>query len=327
MTGYARPVRILRLTTVVLASSALLFVAPRAAAAPLTDRQVAQSLFEQARELMAKNDYAKACPMLSESQRLDPGGGTLLNLALCYEGEGKLATAQLELNDALSQAVKDGRADRETIAREHLAALGARVPKLTLVAPAQPVPGLVIELDGITMSSATSGVALPVDPGSHEVRASAPGYVPWSATPKLREGESRRLALPDLVKVGVVARPSPLAPAPTPEPAPSGSPTRFATASWVFAGVGIGALTASVVTGVIALNTRSDFEKRCFPERSFCSNPTDADLALAARNLAWVSTGLLVVALAAGTAAWFWPRTTTEAPARSAAASRFPFEF
>lgn len=322
--------RVLRLTSVVLASSVLLFVAPRAAAAPLTDRQVAQSLFDQARELMAKNGYAKACPMLAESQRLDPGGGTLLNLALCYEGEGKLATAQLELTDALSQAVKDGRSDREAIAREHLAALAPRVPKLTLVAPVQPIRVLVIELDGIIISSAATGVSLPVDPGSHDVRISAQGYVPWSSPLKLREGESRRVQLPDLVKAGGVVEREPAPPppalalAPAPERGP-GSTTKFATASWVLGGASVGALAASVVTGILALNTRSEFEKRCFPERNFCSNPTDAELSQSARNLAWASTGLLVVGLAAGAAAWFWPRATATAGAARARALTFEF--
>lgn len=322
--------RVARLGFVVV-SSALFFAAPRASAAPLTDRQVAQSLFEQARELMAKGDYVKACPMLAESQRLDPGGGTRLNLALCYEGEGKLATAQLELNDALGQAVKDGRSDRETIAREHLAALASRVPKLTLVAPAQPVRGLVIELDGITMSAAASGVSLPVDPGPHEIRASAPGYVAWTSSPKLREAESLRVQVPALVKVGAVAeRPAPAAAAPAPASPvverKSFNPTAgFSTASWVFVGVSAAALTASIVTGVIALNTRSDFEKRCLPARDFCANPKDAELAISARTFAWVSTGLLVAAVSAAATAWFQPRKSVAEQLASGRPLRFEF--
>ena len=275
---------------------------------------------------MAKNEYTRACPMLAESQRLDPGGGTLLNLALCYEGEGKLATAQLELDDALAQAVKDGRKDRATIAREHLALLAPRVPKLTLAFPAHSVRGLVIELDGVSVSAAATGVSLPVDPGPHTVRASAPGHVPWASTETVREGESRRVQLPELAKPGA-APPvveQPVLRDPPPADTPASAPTqKFATASWVLGGVSVAALTASVVTGVIALSTRSEFEKRCFPERNFCSNPSDADLATSARNLAWASTALLVVALAAGTAGWLWPRTAVQ----TGSARRLVFEF
>jgi len=276
---------------------------------------------------MAKNEHAKACPMLVESQRLDPGGGTLLNLALCYEGEGKLATAQLALNDAMSQAAKDGRADRETLAREHLAAIAPRVPKLTLLAAPHPPRGLVLELDGITMSAATSGVPLPVDPGPHEVRLSAPGYATWSATPKLREGESQRVQLPDLASAASSdARPP--SPRVTLLPPLSTVPTtKLSTTSWAFAGATAGALVASLVTGVLALNARAGFEQRCFVARAYCPNASDADLAVSARNLAWASTGLLVVAIGTGAAAYFWPRTVINQGVSGARATPLYFAF
>jgi hypothetical protein len=47
------------------------------AASPL-----AQTLFEEGRALMLKGDAATACPKFAESQRLEPAGGTLLNLAV-----------------------------------------------------------------------------------------------------------------------------------------------------------------------------------------------------------------------------------------------------
>ena len=100
-----------------------------------TNRQIAETLFEQGRALMEQKKYAEACPKLAESQRLDPGGGTLLNLALCHELEGKTATAQSEFKEALGQAARDGRADREELAKEHLAALEKRIIRIQVVVP------------------------------------------------------------------------------------------------------------------------------------------------------------------------------------------------
>src|SRR5262245_31572922 len=54
---------------------------------------IAEGLFREGRQAMRKGDYAAACPSLAESQRLDPSPGTLLNLAICEEQLGHLATA------------------------------------------------------------------------------------------------------------------------------------------------------------------------------------------------------------------------------------------
>jgi hypothetical protein len=43
----------------------------------------AQALYDEARRLSQGGNYADACPKFKESYQLDPGGGTLLNLADC----------------------------------------------------------------------------------------------------------------------------------------------------------------------------------------------------------------------------------------------------
>src|SRR4051794_28643756 len=83
--------------------------------APASDRNRAQVWFDQARGIMAQGKYAVACGKLAESQRLDPGGGTLLNLAICHEKEGKLATAWEECHEARSMALRDRRSEREKL--------------------------------------------------------------------------------------------------------------------------------------------------------------------------------------------------------------------
>src|SRR5229473_1941363 len=134
------------------------------AAEPAADPAVAQALFEKGRSLMARGKYPEACEALAESQRREPAGGTLLNLALCHELEGKIASASSEFRDALNQARHDGRADRVKLAAEHLAAAEPKVPHLVLKGQAGgSASSLEWKLDGQPIANPASAVA--VDPG------------------------------------------------------------------------------------------------------------------------------------------------------------------
>src|SRR5579883_366085 len=53
----------------------------------------ATALFNEGRRLANQGRYNEACPKFAESQRLAPSGGTLMNLAECYERTGRTASA------------------------------------------------------------------------------------------------------------------------------------------------------------------------------------------------------------------------------------------
>ncbi|HEY3821638.1 MAG TPA: hypothetical protein VGL81_30940 [Polyangiaceae bacterium] len=283
-----------------LLASALLATASTAAADPSpADRTLAQSLFEEGRKLMDAGRYEQACPRFADSQHLDPGGGTVLNLALCYEKLGALAMAYGTYNDALSFAIAEHRREREDFARQRIAALGPRVPRLTLHV-AQALPGLVIQLDGNPLPASAWGIAAPVDPGRHTVDAQAPGFAAFQAILTLVEGQSRDLA--------VALAPEHAAQAPLGNGvAPPHVVKWRSPAFYALGGLAVASLATSVVTGVMALTTHNTVQQECSSDRDYCSSPGGPGDASRATTLAWVSTITLGGAVVAGVVAIVLP--------------------
>jgi hypothetical protein len=288
--------------------------------------QLAQALFDEARRLMEKKRYGEACPKLAESQRLDPGGGTLLNLAICHEKEGKLATAKNDFDEALAVAVKDGRKDRQLIARERLAAVERSVPRLSVVVPlSSDTEGLEVKLDGLVLHRAAWGVATPVDPGAHVVEVTAASRTPWTTSIVVEAAQTKSIDVPALVFVpplpsqgGSSLPPSGAAPVvalgageppavfvepSTGEVTTPAEPATARHANPVFYTalvVTVVAAGTSAVTGVLALGAKSDARSAgCVADRNYCPNQAAYDTASRATSMAWVSTITLGVAVAA----------------------------
>jgi hypothetical protein len=238
---------------------------------------MAEALFQQGRELFKGGKYAEACPKLAESQRLDPKLGTLLNLALCHEKQGKTASAWAEYLSAANIAHRDGQKEREGFAREQLASVEKMLAKVTLKVSA-PEPGLTVTLDDQPMSGAALGTPLPIDPGKHRITAGASGKKTWSSEIDVpAQGGEVLVSIPAL-EVAEVPPPSPPPPAATvvippptapvapppivPPPAPATGNT-----SPVLMGVGFGVGGAGVVvgaiTGIITLVNAGTIRGKC----------------------------------------------------------------
>ena len=147
------------------------------------DKARAEFLFRDGKKLLSQGRYAEACAKLGESYLLEPTPGTLLNVAVCHEQEGKTATAWAEFSQSVELAERDRRDDRAQLAREHKSALEPRLARLsvTISASAQ-TANLAVRVDQTALDKAGWGSALPVDPGPHVIRASAPGKKDWQTT-------------------------------------------------------------------------------------------------------------------------------------------------
>jgi hypothetical protein len=256
-----------RLRWVLLSGAVVAFALRAAPAHAEGDSAAAQALFDEAKALMGKGKHAQACPKLEESQRLDPGLGTLFNLAECNEKTGRIATAWGRYLEVAAGARSAGRGDAERVARGRADALQPKLPKLVIEVPVSAqANGLEVTRDGQRVGDAQWGTAIPVDPGEHEVRATAPGRKPWQTKVQTPQARETRAIVPVLLvsdeppaaaesppasTTDQAASPSP-PPASEPPPAPTSTGSGQRTLGLVIAGVGVAALGGSVALGAMA---------------------------------------------------------------------------
>lgn len=162
----------------------------------------AEDLFQRAKSLVANGRWNEACPLLAESYRLDPAGGTLQNLAVCYESAGKWASAfaRFEEMKTLAKKATPPRPDRVKFADEHLAKVTSKVSRLVVTAD----EAAVVEIEGVTYQRVawTAGIAL--DPGPHDVLVTALGKKPFQTTVTIpNEKADQKLEVPALEDVPV----------------------------------------------------------------------------------------------------------------------------
>jgi len=245
--------------------AALVFFAPSSRAQSPTGVALAETLYQQARDLASEGRYDEACPKFEESYRLDPATGTLLNLASCHENQGKFASAWFEYLDAVTMARRDGRPDRVSFAQGRLSELDPKLSRLTIVvSPAADYPGLELELDGARIGPAARGVQTPVDPGSHVVEARAPGRQSFKESVEIGKApEQKTVTIPELAAtappVVPLAQPKTKVPAPEPPPPPRERPVP--TSAYVAGAVTAGLLVGAVVTGAIYLDRKGAYEE------------------------------------------------------------------
>ncbi len=158
----------------------------------------ADALFAQGRAALAAQDYSQACPLLSESYRLDPATGSLLALAYCYESDSKLASALYAYRKVVTRSKTEGRSDREQAAQERESALAPQVSTLTIRSEAGQ-DGFDLMLDGVPLDLSSLNEPMAIDGGAHTVSAIAPGRVPWSLEVRLAtQHDHQVVTLPSL---------------------------------------------------------------------------------------------------------------------------------
>jgi hypothetical protein len=166
---------------------------PRAA-----DKAEADRLFEHGRALLAEGKREEACAAFDESFRKDPRAvGTMLNLGLCREEAGKIASAVRLYAEARDRAHDQGLSEHEQAASRKIALLSPRVPRVAVKLP----PGLGasarVLVDDIVFGRDEIDL-ITLDPGSHALVVTAPNKLPYEAKFEVKEGDRPTIDVPPL---------------------------------------------------------------------------------------------------------------------------------
>lgn len=195
----------MRMRITVLACAILLAPVRRAAA----DDNVAKAdaLFAEGVKLRDSN-LELACTKFGESLRLNPQAiGTLLNVALCDEKLGRIASALRRFREARERAIELNFAEHLKAADQKIAALTPDVPHLSLRFGKPPLPQTKVVVDDRVIPPAELDDLL-VDPGERTVTVSAPGRITFQKKIMIEKGKQASVDIPPLAKAQVSARPT-----------------------------------------------------------------------------------------------------------------------
>jgi hypothetical protein len=279
--------------------------AASATSRPGNDDREGQALavFQHGRELMAQKRYEEACHQFEESEKLDAGVGTLLNLGYCYEKLGKTASAWATYRDAAALAQEKGRLDWESAARERALRLESSLLRVVIEVQGQPAEeALNILVDGTPLPRSVWGQPAPLYPGQHEVRANAAHRRAWTITFEVNAEH-----VPTVVVPALDPDSSPEAVEEPPQrlvSAPARAVHTRRSAALALGGVGVAALGVSAILGLTAISTYHDAD--CNASR----NCTQAGIDTTSRaytegNIATAAAVVGGAALVGGAILWF----------------------
>jgi hypothetical protein len=242
----------------------------------------ARRAFEEGVALEKKADYASALGRFRDAARIKATPGVRFHEGYCLEMTGKLAQALDTYEQAEKLAREQNKADVLSAVRARLEPLAPRVPQLAIrVEPKEAE----VRVDGI----ATTKETVRVDPGEHEVAATARDRAPKQVRVTAKEGATETVVL----ELEPIAKPQPVAaqaPAPAPaaaaeEPPREEPPSRSIALPLVVTGGALVLAGAGIGAFVVAGSTQEDADREC-QARISCESERDKVRTLDALALA-----------------------------------------
>ncbi|EYF05211.1 tetratricopeptide repeat protein [Chondromyces apiculatus] len=236
-------------------------------------QDVARAKAEEGLALFAERRWQDAYERFRIAEDLFHAPTLVLHMAHCQRELGRLLAARALYRKVAEEKPAEDAPEAfrkaQEIARERLAELEERIPRISVDIPGQSSEGLLVLLDGGPVV-ALHPADIELDPGRHRIHAAARGAEPVDMTLDVAERERRR------VRIAMKA----VAPPPPPPPPGSLMPGGIAL------GVGLGGLALGAITGGITLARTGTIRESCDGARCPDTLREDAD---ALRPVAMVS--------------------------------------
>jgi hypothetical protein len=289
---------------------ALILPARARASEPVDDatKNAARDLAQRAAEAYEAGDHVAAQDLFHRAYALVPAPTLSLREARALEKLGRLVEAVEAYVRTTRTPIAPGAPEvfHQSVneARDELARLRPRVPRLKVAVEGAAAPELQVAIDGKPLRRELIGVATPIDPGTHSVTASTALGAGATASVTLKEGDDSAIVL----RLEAGKAPARLLPRAAEPNRGAGAPAvdrgssqrTGAIVGFAAGGVGLG---VGVVTGLMATSRHSKASDACADNRCAAGSPAAEDVD-AFRSLRTVSTiGYVVgaVGIAAGT--------------------------
>ena len=295
------------------------FWAPAIRAQTEEERESARDLMDQGDERVEQRDYAAALVLYRAAHDIMHVPTTGIEVARVEAMRGRLVEARevaLEIGRIPPRPNGDPKPfiEAREEARKLAADLDRRIPILTIVVRGVPEGApLEVKLDGGLLPTEEALKPHPVNPGRHEIWASAGGLPPVSKEIELQDGQRQTV----IVGLGGASE--------DPDGDRPAKPSSRGVSPLVYVGFGVGGagLIAGAITGIFSLTRASEVEALCpggvCPTRSRleqATQPKDAALTLA--NASNIAFAIGVAGVGVGVAGLFLSKREPKQPSSGA---------
>lgn len=259
----------------------------------------ADSLFREAVRLAEAGSYSEAITKFEASYSLDPARGTLLGLAMALERHGRAATALARYQELRELSTAAGDTARAEAARAGILRVQPNLAfiQVTLAGEHADVE---VTLNDLQLPRGALDTKLPVDPGTHSVRARMSGTPVYGRSLIVHAGEIARIR----IQLPVLTPPPPdtrTSLSTTTVQHDERVPETRPVAGYVVAGLGSVALAASAYFGLQTVSNWRDRNAHCPDGRCDAQAVEASDAARHNADLANLSFAIGVAGVGVGT--------------------------